>query len=263
NNTVHAEYFTPNVPVSPRAPAAIVLHFLADPGFRVTRIVCEVLARRGIHALMVYMAYYGPRRPPGAHLGMLSDDPTVLVEGWRQSVLDIRLAASWLAARPDIDPQRIALTGISLGALVGSLVVSVDARFARASLVLGGGDLAEILWTAPEARELKARLAGRGLSLDDVRRGLAPIEPLRFATPALRDGVLMINALRDETIPRSSTDRLWEAMGRPEIHWYDTTHVGTAISILEILVRVTAHIEGRAVGAAGTPPEEESCPGSY
>ena len=62
----------------------------------------------------------------------------------RQGVCDVRRALRWLAARPEVDADRLGVTGISLGGIVSSLVVSVDPRVRSGALLLAGGDLSKV-----------------------------------------------------------------------------------------------------------------------
>src|SRR5947208_3079116 len=69
----------------------------------------------------------------------------------RQGICDVRRAAAWLAGRPEIDPARLGVTGISLGGIVASVAAAIDPTLNRAVFLLAGGDLARILWEMPEA----------------------------------------------------------------------------------------------------------------
>ena len=69
----------------------------------------------------------------------------------RQGVCDVRRAVAWLASRPEIDPNRLGVTGISLGGIVSSVAAAVDPTLNRGAFLLAGGDLAQILWEMPEA----------------------------------------------------------------------------------------------------------------
>ncbi len=233
NNTVWCEYYVPHAAPAP-APAAIVLHFLYDKDFRVTRFVCDSLARRGIPALMVKLAYYGERRPPSMSSDV-SSSLEMLVPAWLQSVQDVRCALAWLRTRPEVDPHRASLVGVSLGAFVGGLVLGADAHLARAVLVLGGGNLNEVLWTAPETSRLRAALRDRGLTREATRDMLAPIEPLRFAAPLPPGTLLMINARNDTTVPPACAQALAGAFKADEVRWHDTTHTGLAASLFVVL----------------------------
>lgn len=61
-------------------------------------------------------------------------------------------ANTLLRSFPEIDPERIGVTGISWGAVIGELAVSVDSRFRFAAMVYGCGFLAESSsWTKPNS----------------------------------------------------------------------------------------------------------------
>ena len=60
------------------------------------------------------MAYYGPRRPPGSKVRLLSTNIARTMDGIRQTVLDIRRAAAWLESRPEM---ALFYTDYSLGFL--------------------------------------------------------------------------------------------------------------------------------------------------
>ena len=59
----------------------------------------------------------------------------------RQAVCDVRRAAVWLAARPDVDPERLGVSGISLGGIVSALAAAVDPAIREGAFLLAGGDL--------------------------------------------------------------------------------------------------------------------------
>ena len=148
---VHAEYFAP-VGFGPKRPGVIVLHILGAD-FPLSRYMAARLADRGVAALFVKLPYYGERRPAGEAQRtkrFLSADIERSVNSMRQAVCDVRRAAVWLAARPDVDPRRIGVSGISLGGIVSSLAAAVDPAIREGAFLLAGGDLATILWEMPE-----------------------------------------------------------------------------------------------------------------
>jgi hypothetical protein len=65
----------------------------------------------------------------------------------RTHVIDIRRSIDWLEQQPDIDPDRIALVGFSMAAMVGSLVVANETRVAASVLAMGGANLHEMFAT--------------------------------------------------------------------------------------------------------------------
>lgn len=228
NNTVHAEYFRPQGagPDRPR-PAVVVLHILGAD-FALSRYIAARLADRGVAALFVKLPYYGERRPRGADRRFLSADLERTTLSMRQGVCDVRRAAAWLAARPEIDAGKLGVTGVSLGGIVASVAAAVDPTLNRAAFVLAGGDLARILWEMPEGRKYRAAWEASGRTFDDLKALTAPFDPLTYAPRLVGKRLLMIAGNVDEVIPPASARALWNAAGRPPITWYDCGHYSAA-----------------------------------
>src|SRR5207302_5433396 len=93
NNTVHAEYYRPRG--DGPFPGVIVLD-ITGGNQSLSRTIAHCLAQSQIAALFVQMAYYGPRRPPGSKLRLLSTNIARTMDAIRQTVLDIRCATAWL-----------------------------------------------------------------------------------------------------------------------------------------------------------------------
>src|SRR5688572_24626394 len=104
NNTVHCEWYRP-VGEGP-FPAAVVLDILGGDQM-LARVQSTYLAKKGIACLFVQMAYYGPRRPKNSKVRLLMPDIDHSLGAVRQTVLDVRRAAAWLAAQPGVDPERL------------------------------------------------------------------------------------------------------------------------------------------------------------
>jgi cephalosporin-C deacetylase-like acetyl esterase len=225
NNTVHAEYFAPLGRPGKR-PAVIVLHILGAD-FPLSRYMAARLADRGVAALFVKLPYYGERRPAqGAPSTkrFLSSDIERTVTAMRQGVCDVRRAAGWLATRPETDPERLGVTGISLGGIVSSLAASVDPSIREGVFLLAGGDLSKILWTMPEGAGFRKWWVESGRTLADLKALTDPFDPIFYADRLAGKRVLMIAGNVDEVVPPASTLVLWEAAGRPPIRWYDCGH---------------------------------------
>ena len=148
------------------------LHILGGD-FELSRLCCQSLSLHGVGALFVKMPYYGPRRPEGVRVRMISDDLDQTVRGMTQAVLDIRRAAAWLAAREEIDPARLGITGISLGGIVGALAATAEPRFHSVCLILAGGNLEKIILESDETAEIRQSWANRQF---DYQAGHAAIE---------------------------------------------------------------------------------------
>ncbi len=221
NNTVHAEYFQPRK--AGKRPAVVVLHILGAD-FALSRYVAARLADRGVAALFVKLPYYGERRPPGADKRFLSTDIERSVLAMRQGVCDVRRAVAWLASRPEVDPKRLGVTGISLGGIVSSVAAAVEPTIQKGVFLLAGGDLAQILWDMPEAARYRDAWIKSGRTLQDLKALTDPFDPLTYADRLKTKQILMMAGNVDEVVPPASARALWQAAGRPRIVWYDCGH---------------------------------------
>ncbi len=236
NNTVHCEYFCPRHGPD-RKPAAIVLHILGGD-FPLSRLFCLTLAERGTAALFVKMPYYGPRRPEGVGRRMISEDPQETAEGMTQAILDIRQATAWLAARAEIDPQRLGVFGISLGGITGALAATAEPRLQNVCLLLAGGDIARVAWESRELDKVRQRWQEKGGTKEEFMAAMREIDPVLYGANVRGKRILMLNATEDEVIPRECTESLWRAFGEPEIHWYAGGHYSVARYIVNAMDRV-------------------------
>lgn len=240
NNTVHAEFFVP--PGKGPFPVAVVLDILQGDAL-VARGESMWMAQHGVAGLVVYMAHYGPRRPPGSPNRLISPDLAKTIEGVRQTVLDVRCAVAWLADQPDIDRDNIGIVGTSLGSLVGAVVAANEPRVKNVCLMLTGGGLVDAYYDHPKAapyRPLVGWLGGKAA----LKQILAPVDPLTYAGQLKGKNLLMICARRDDIVPPKAAECLWEATGKQRIVWFDATHVGAALYLMPLLKEMTEHVRG-------------------
>lgn len=240
NNTVHAVYYRPQG-MGP-FPTTIVLDITGGDQ-SLTRLISTYLARNGVGALFVQMAYYGPRRPPGTSLKLMSTNLLRTLPGIRQTVLDIRTARAWLASRSEVDPHRIGVMGTSLGSLFTALAGAIEPRFDRIAVLLGGGGMVEGFHAHPQARPVFSTLASYGLDKDTIAFLLAPYDPLTWASRLKGRRVLMLEASNDEIIRPEMARKLWLAAGKPEIIWFECTHYGAIAYLGDALRRIRDHMK--------------------
>jgi dienelactone hydrolase len=101
---------------------------------------------------------------------------------------DLGRSIDYLETRRDIDRERIAYYGFSLGGIVGPILTALEPRF-KASILLGGGVVA-----VPKAPE---------------------IEPINFA-PRVRVPTLMVSGRQDFARPVETLQRpVFELLGPP------------------------------------------------
>ncbi len=238
NNTVPAAYYLPRgmKPGDPKRPAVICMHIL-DGNDELMRMTCSMLASHGIPAISFKLPYYGERGPVGGPR-VLADNPKLFLEALGQSMGDIRRTVDLLASRPEVDPEKIGIMGISLGGIISGSAAGMEPRLHRAMLILAGGDVLTIIHHARETRDL-SRLIDN-LSPEDrarVEQTIAAVDPLRQAAAlrarAVAGQVLMVNAAQDEVIPKACTEKLADALGiRDKVAWLDGLGHYTAIAAL-------------------------------
>lgn len=243
NNTVHAEYFQP-AGEGPK-PACLVLHILGGD-FLLSRTIANYLAQNGIAAMFVKLPYYGERRDPAIPRRMISRNPAEAVDGMIQGVLDLRRATAFLAARPEVDPQRLGITGISLGGIMSVVAASGEPRLKSVASYLSGGNFAEFLWSVdhPDAERFREQWTAAGKTRDDFATLVSKIDPVALA-PALKNRrLLLVLARHDEVIPPDHGQALWKALGEPRrLVWLDAGHYTAARYLPLELVRIETFLK--------------------
>ncbi len=209
-------YFKTNKP----GKAVIVIHGISMVA--TTKYFCHKLASKGFSSFMLIMPYAPARIPRGRPLKRIPtevDWAEIFKRGLIQSVIDVRKTIDFL----ENGNNKIGVLGISLGATIAALAQSVDERIISGVYIVGGGDLANMLW---DSRDFIARIYKRKLFGCIKREQLCSrwkdIDPLTYAKP--NKNVLMINARFDTSVRPQYTLKLWEALGKPEIHWLRCAH---------------------------------------
>lgn len=223
--------FYPAAPASQPMPAAVALPpsggSARDP---IMRRLAQHLARQGIACAVMDLPYHGNRRrarvAPAAPY--LEGSVASSVQALGQAASDVRTVAAWLSMQPGVDPRRLGVVGISLGAIVAHLAMGEDARLTAGVAVLGGGDLPDLSRTSALVRLLR-RLYSQPLDPTTLN-GLSVVDPLTYAGRNRPRRVLMIEAARDLLVPPRDSTELWEALGRPPIQWLDVNHFALGLA---------------------------------
>ncbi|MFH1922696.1 MAG: prolyl oligopeptidase family serine peptidase [Planctomycetota bacterium] len=266
NNTVPAEYYLPKGMRAEDAqrPAVVCMHIL-DGDFVLVRMTCSALASHGIPAIMFKLPYYEERGFPEGPRA-LSADPKLFTSAVAQGLEDVRRTVDLLASRPEVDPERIGITGISLGGIVAASASGIEPRFHRAMLILAGGDLKQLIHHAQETGELSQLI--KRLPPDrraEVERALDEVDPLRHADrlrDRAREGkVLMLNAAEDELIPRSCTEQLASALGLTDrVIWLEGHGHYTAMAELPQILRTVVEFFGEDLAPGLEPLPADAAP---
>ena len=259
NNTVPAELYLPLGMGRDRVfPAVVCLHIFHG-SFDLERMLCARLAQNGVPALFFKQPYYAERGGTEGKARLVAD-AEVFVRGLEQGLQDARRAVDIMQSLPGVDPARVGITGVSMGAILSATVCGVEPRIHKAFLMLGGGDVREIIMTAHETRKLRAFI--EKLSPEARERVFACIDRLdpirasdRLKLLAQADRLRMICAEQDQVVPPVCSRRLAEAAGFADrITWLKgMDHYSAMAGFPKIMEDVVAFF-GSDVPASWQPP---------
>ena len=213
-----------------KAPAAILLHLLGG-GIEISTRFAKYLSARGVNAAVMELPYHYDRAIGTAPAQIyISDNTKVAAGAFNQAASDVSTIATWLQAQPEVDPDKLGVAGVSLGAIITHLAMGRDERLNAGVALVGGGDLKEISQLGTLAK-LFLRVKGN-VTPDKIGDAeLRDADPLYHVELNRPRHVLMIQGARDEIIPRRASTELWKALGKPPIQWLDIGHYGLFLGV--------------------------------
>lgn len=179
--------------------------------------------------------------------------------GIRDTPAAAMLATDYLLARPDLDPGRVELAGISFGAYLAAVPAVLDPRIERLWLIHGSADPAGVI---------EAGLRER-IPLDIVRKGVAwllataasahHLSPEHWVARVPPRPLIVVNAADDSALTERAVRQLHGALRSPsEVLWSPGDHVhpkrpATIDYITELLFRrISLRSGATAAGPAGS-----------
>ena len=209
-------------------PVVILLHYWGATDTGLEEGLAQMLNDRGIAAVIAPLPYHLNRTPAGYRSGELAIQPDLhkLVGTMTQSVMDTRRVIDWIQTRREFKGDAISVGGTSLGSLVAIMTFATDERIKSATFMLGGSDLAQILWRSSRVVEQRDSLRRKGYTIEKVREEIAPVEPGRFLRKDDPRPTFVIGAKHDTVIPPDCTQLLIDQLGNPKTLWMDTGHFG-------------------------------------
>ncbi len=156
-------------------------------------------------------------------------DESEFLELWREAVdrqrvtiVDVRRLIDWAEQRTEIDADRVALIGCSLGAFVAGTLATQEPRLAATVAVMGGSHLNSVAayCDGKRASRVQATAKSFGWNREELAAQLEPItsvlDPANYPGRVDPNRVLIIEANRDKCVPEKSREDLWLALGKPE-----------------------------------------------
>lgn len=191
------------IPEAPRpAPAAVLLHGYSSRKEDMSDPVGRALLAAGVASLAIDLPLHGTRADPLQ--AQSARNPLGVMRLWRQGLAESRLAVHYLAAHRDIDQQRLAVVGYSMGAFL-AVALAADEPMLKAVVLAASGDLPE------------------GTPFSSVVRMVA--DPLRAVRKLTGRPLLMVHGRHDRTVRPAQAERLFRAAMEPKvIRWYEAGH---------------------------------------
>jgi len=261
NNTVPLRVFLPSNIDRP-VPVVLVLHYWGANDLKNERELARELNRANIAAAVMTLPFHLTRTPPGHHSGdmAIEADPAKMVVTMTQAVLDARRSLDFLESRPEFDHSKIGLAGTSLGALVAELTYGLDSRITHVAFVLGGVDLAHIVWSSSLLVRQRDALIRKGYTEQKLRDEIQPIEPLKYLPSRIAAPALVIGGQYDTVIKQQSTQELIACLTEPKVLWLDTGHYGGIFVQRRLMREVARFFTQEFSGNAFIPPKKLYAP---
>jgi hypothetical protein len=217
NRLLELDYYRP--PGTNRTAVIVVLPIIGG-GYPLEKLFCAFFARQGMSAVLV-------RRDP---MKRTLDDLGEINDTLQQAAIDSRQAIDWVETRPELDPSRIGVFGISMGGIRAAFLTPLDARIRAAIIGLAGGDLPYVIAHSKERGIVRRRepyLQKHGLSLQEFEQELRTTlacDPLSVAPFIDPHKLLLVLATFDTAVPAKKGFELRRALGKPETIIVPTGH---------------------------------------
>jgi dienelactone hydrolase len=159
-----------------------------------------------------------------------------------QLIVDLRRAVDLLAAKDNVDPNRLAYMGVSYGGMVGGLLAGVENRLQAYVLVVGDGGL---------VNHHLVEIEGMITPLDEMTKEevkdwiefMWPIESIHYISQAKPAALLFQSGTTDGLVPDYLALDYQKAGSDPKtIKWYESGHFLPFAHVLDQLEWMSQYI---------------------
>ena len=219
--------------------AAVIVLPQRGGGYNFAQLFASYLAANGISAYEVETPFHGSRRIETLRGGT----PTELDEFklmFRQAVTETRGLVDL------VKEKKVGICGVSLGAIYASIVYGVDERISSGCLMMGGGNIADMIFESEDGflKYLREEhLFEKGISREMLRDELAEVEPCNFINQGKSGNLLMFNATKDKYIPPKCAEQLMEAWGNPKSYPIRSGHLTAVFYTPFLLKKMLQHFQ--------------------
>ncbi len=170
--------------------------------------------------------YHGRRTPRGSAYGgerFWSADVVRSFEAMRQTLFDAR---TLLSVMLNESHAPVGVAGLSLGGAFSAILACLESRFAFAAPFIAHMDMGALLRDAPVLAAMRKDLAAFGWTWNDFGDFFTRIGWNELLPVIPKERILLFAAEKDRFFDAEVLRAMWRRWGRPEIHWYPTTHMG-------------------------------------
>lgn len=185
-------------------PTSIFLHHILNQ-LPMVEDLAKVMAAGIIHQpgiiVVLHMPHYGERRQGNEEF--LTSDLSAFRENMKQLILDVHMLRNYLETRANVNTEKLSLTGISLGSVLGLTVGAFDQGFSAYGNLVGGVDLANIIYNrATNRKDSEVAKAMKNLEMNEsmIRDELAAVDSMTWLHRYKEKRIFALNASRDDII---------------------------------------------------------------
>lgn len=187
-----------------RYPTSIFLHHILNE-LPMIQDLAKVMASGVLHQpgiiVILHMPHYGDRRQGEEEF--LTSDLKAFRENIKQLILDVHMLKNYVETRENVNSDKFSLTGISLGAVMGLTVGAFDQSFTGYGNLVGGVDLANIIYNRATNRpgsEVAKAMKDLEMNESAIRKELAAIDSMTWLHRYQNKKIFALNASRDDII---------------------------------------------------------------
>jgi hypothetical protein len=180
----------------PPRPVAILVHGFRCGQFAIEERVWPIdwLFKGGLDVALPVLPFHAVRSPRGPAL-FPSSNPGMTIEGFRQSIRDLRSLADFLLDR---GAPSVGFMGMSLGGYATALLATIDDRLSFAVPII---PLASIAFVVRASRRLVGSAEEQQLQFEAIERTYRAVSPLARPARLDKDRILVIGAAGDRITP--------------------------------------------------------------
>ncbi|WP_226530243.1 alpha/beta hydrolase [Metabacillus niabensis] len=209
-------------------PAAVFLH--PGQGDRTTFLSEAVdLASKGVISLLIdapSMRKTPPQSLSQEHKLNLMVEEVVNIQGYIQTVVDLQRGIDLLSSLENVDSNRLAYVGHSLGATWGGVLAGVENRIKAYVLMAGLSNVST--WHKSSEHPL-AELIRNKLTREQFNKFISEIELLdavHYIKKAAPASLFFQFSRNDEFISKDQAHTFYDVASSPkEVAWYETDHL--------------------------------------